>query len=391
MEKYRIVSVFYTTQPDTVGNANRLLRLKFLEDNFSLIVLSNQKEFLQNHLFKSQIISIPKINIFYLNKIAFWLIAGLRIIVIKFDLLFLFFPEAPIAFFKKGKPFICHIHQSHEIIGISNKKRGIISKIFTEFILSGIQKADFSFTVSEQLKSFFINKGIDEFKIEYLPHGVDLGLFNPHKTKDSALLDHIPKEKFVMVYTGWIGENRGLYLILDGLIKLKDQTDKIHLVLVGCEDSDIKKINEYTIENKIKESVSLFGRLDYKEMPKILKRANVCLSFLEPNESYSMSPPQKIFEYFAMGKPVIANDIPTHTDYIKNNYNGYIISKLNAALFKDVVLNLIENKEKYVKMCENALEYSRNYDIIKVENCLAERINIMLSKEYNGYICLYYY
>ncbi len=38
MDKKNIVALFFTSHADTVGNANRLYRLKFLENNYNLTI-----------------------------------------------------------------------------------------------------------------------------------------------------------------------------------------------------------------------------------------------------------------------------------------------------------------------------------------------------------------
>lgn len=382
----RIVTVFHTTHGVTVGNANRISRMNLLENNYCLIILTNNPEFVRRVCPKSKVIRVGDTSKSFFGQKRLWLLAGVKLLSIKFDLLFAVFPDSPVAFFKRGRPFLCHIHQSHEIIGIgenvSKGIKGIIKKIFflanACLLIKGIKMADYNFTVSRQLKEFFIKKGIKKSRIEYLPHGVDTNIFNNDKVKKTKLLDHISPEVFVMTYTGWVGEKRGLSLMLDGLLLIKKRFENIHLVVVGAGESYIKLIKQYALDNNLVDNISIFGSVEYSEIPKFLKATDVCLSFLEVNASYSMSPPQKIFEYFAMGKPVIANKIPTHTDYITDSYNGIIINDLEPIQFANRIIELINEKERLDEMGKNALNYSKEYNMKIIEKKLLSKIDELL-------------
>jgi len=303
----------------------------------------------------------------------------------EFDLLYAFHNDAMALLFFNGKS-LCEIHQSHEIIGIGNEFnksfRGFVGKlklkIKSYLLLIGIKRSLFTFAVSKQLVEFFINKGVDSKKIEYLPHGVNLEIFDPDKNLVSARLNKVSSEKFAIVYTGWVSEKRGQKIMLDGLMALLRLTKNVHLIIVGCEKNQLVELKKYVDDHGMASNTTLFGRLDYLEMPEIIKRANVCLSFLEPNASYSMSPPQKIFEYFAMGKPVIANNLPTHTDYIKTDLNGIILDSLEVKNFTEAVLAMMKS-DRYVEMSQCALESSRSYDIKIIERRLFAKIEELLN------------
>jgi len=140
---------------------------------------------------------------------------------------------------------------------------------------------------------------------------------------------------------------------------------------------DVSKINQIAVSLNVLNNLTIIGRVDHSLIPAYLQKAHVCLSFLEVNKTYSLSPPQKIFEYFAMGKPVIANNIPTHTEYIQNGYNGYVID-MDPAQFKQAVMRLCNSRRQYKQMSRNCIEYSKKYDIRIVENRLVSKIDSLI-------------
>ena len=379
--KKTIATVFFTDHPDTVGNSIRLKIYECFGNNYDLNILTNQVDFIKKKI-EGDIIYVPYFKNFpVISNYLFWLKCGLKLLFLKYDLLFLFHAESPISFFNLKRPFLCHIHQSHEVI-IPHEKQNcksfkdiislILKKIQVSVIFKGVRRANYNFAVSRQLREFFINNGVNKNKIEYLPHGVDLELFSCNKNLPKKVDIKLPKNRFTIMYTGWVNEKRGLELLLSATKEIKKITNNILLVLIGCEKEYIKKINTMAKQMNIRDNVIALDRVDYSLIPYYLEKADLCVSILEVNETYSISPPQKIFEYFAMGKPVIANKIPTHTDYIKDGYNGFIIEDVKG--FRDAVLKLYNDKELYTEMSKNARKTAKKYDLKKIEKRLGEVI-----------------
>ena len=241
--------------------------------------------------------------------------------------------------------------------------------------LNGVRQADHSLAISKQLVDYFISRKVDKNKISYLPHGVDFDKFK--------LVDKCVKQdgKFRLIYTGWVCEIRGLNLMLEGLKEIVSEKKDIQLLIIGAEEAYQRKIRDWTRKNNLQESIEVIGRIDHDEIPKYIYDSNVCLSFLEDIPSYHLSPPQKLFEYFAMGKPVVANDLPTHSQYITNGFNGYVIKDLDVNMFKDAIFKLYNQKESLGKMGVKIREDALQYDVQKVELELISKVEELLYRQ----------
>ena len=158
--------------------------------------------------------------------------------------------------------------------------------------------------------------------------------------------------------------------------KLTKIDSNIKFISIGNWNEQLKMWDSTLKELKLDKKILLRGVVDNKEIPKVLSEADVGISILEKNEYYNKSPPQKIFEYMAMGLPTIANDIPTHTDYIKDGYNGFIIN--SAEDLVEAVLKLKNDKKLYKKISENAKESAKKYDLKAIELKLKEHIDNLL-------------
>lgn len=380
----KIMALFLTNHHDTVGNAYRINRIVSLSKKYQLSLITNAPVLFADIKNKCKIIEINKsISTDRFNYRNSFLIANIINNISDIELLYFFHNDANVALFIRHKKMLCEIHQSHELIGIGNS-RGTSLKTFISYILlkisaylliQGLKKADYSFAVSSHLVKFFISKGINREKIEYLPHGVDTLIFKMDIEKKRH------PQKLNLIYTGWIDLKRGLNLMLDGIQQLTKLKKEVYLTLVGCEDEQLIALKEDCKSRGISSKVSLIKRLDYKEIPNILISADIALSFLDVNPSYSMSPPQKLFEYFACGLPVIANKIPTHNDYIIDGVNGIIIDKLLTEDFCRAVLRVLEDNDLLERMRINASENAKQYDLSIIENKLFSKIENLLDEK----------
>lgn len=104
----------------------------------------------------------------------------------------------------------------------------------------------------------------------------------------------------------------------------------------------------------------------------------MCLSILEDYPAYRMSPPQKVIEYMASGKPVVANKIHTHSMLITDEYDGFLTNN-DPAEIADRILFLKSHPEIHRLMCINALKTASMYDTSEVYRVMGEVINNVLN------------
>jgi glycosyltransferase involved in cell wall biosynthesis len=136
---------------------------------------------------------------------------------------------------------------------------------------------------------------------------------------------------------------------------------KILFVTAGSDIKYTQEICSYFVEKNMEENIICLGKIDYDFIPGVIALSDVCLSMLEDNRVYQMSPPQKIIEYMASGKPVIANKIQTHTMLITNEYDGFLTEN-NSSEISDRILFLKANPEIHKLMCENVLKTASKFD-----------------------------
>jgi len=212
------------------------------------------------------------------------------------------------------------------------------------------------------------------------PHCVDLKKFTKPSFSDihKGIIRKKEQGYFIVCYTGWISEERGIQLMLESLYFALLKDHKILFVIAGSDILRTREINSYFRERNLEDNIICLGKIDSEFIPGVISLSDVCLSILEDNPVYQMSPPQKVIEYMASGKPVIANKIQTHTTLITNDYDGFVTEN-NPVMISDRILFLKANPEIYKQMSENVLKSASKYDTSEVYKELEEVIDKILN------------
>lgn len=115
-----------------------------------------------------------------------------------------------------------------------------------------------------------------------------------------------PGRNKVVMYTGTLETYQGIPLLLDSLERLPAE---FRLVLVGGTPAQVAKLHRDLQGRGLAGRVTLLGQRPAAEIPALLQAADVLVS----PRSRGTNIPLKIYSYLASGVPVVASDLPTHT------------------------------------------------------------------------------
>jgi len=151
----------------------------------------------------------------------------------------------------------------------------------------------------------------------------------------------IRSNKLTILYTGWLGFNRGSEII-EGLLKTGLP---LHIISAGWfSDSKteelVKKFPQY-IEYK--------GVLPQSTVLDICsEKADYILCVYSPiNQNNINASPNKIYDAIQVKTPIIINSEIKISEFVKNNNLGMVIPSYNVSDFKALYLSLMERREKY--------------------------------------------
>jgi glycosyltransferase involved in cell wall biosynthesis len=162
--------------------------------------------------------------------------------------------------------------------------------------------ADAVVLVTEGFRADLIRRGVAADKLHVVRNGVDLDRFRP-ESPDPAIRVRLGADPHVTLalYIGAHGISQGLVSIADAAAKLCGQP--IHFAFVG--DGAARQDLVGRVESNGGSNVTLLTGVPRPDVVRMIAAADICLVALRDVPLFATFIPSKIFEYFAMERPVV--------------------------------------------------------------------------------------
>lgn len=167
-----------------------------------------------------------------------------------------------------------------------------------------------------------------------------------------ALLPQDAQAKFCLILQGnGINIGRGAEEAIRALHFLPEQ---VHLILVGA--GDVFPLLPGLIEAEgLQSRVSLLHRMPYEKMMQLAASCHLGLS-LDKNQSgnYLFSLPNKVFDYWMAGIPVLASNLPELQALIHATGAGVLCEEVQPKLIAQAILPVLESTNLHADLCLKA-------------------------------------
>jgi len=244
-----------------------------------------------------------------------------------------------------------------EINGPAEERRWFGPAHFSSIALA-VQKriatrADAIVTVSMGMKNYLIERGIPPERIYVLPNGVDCELFDPQAIDGQEVRNKYNlKGKTVVGFVGSMKEYHGIGLLVQAAKQVMESADNIHFLLVGPLTQP-----EFLKKEGLVECFTLTGGVPYDRIPEYISSMDICVV---PASNWNFSP-IKVFEYGAMGKPVIAPRVGPIQEVIEHGTNGILTKPGDAKDLAEKIQQLARRHLLRAKLGSNLMGRVRQY------------------------------
>jgi len=213
-------------------------------------------------------------------------------------------------------------------------------------IVTQLKRSKSVIVVSDMIKNYAKKYNSNVYKIT---NGVESWVLNKKFNRKKYDFG-----KHSLVYVSGFDYWSNLPNLLYSINELKKNIPDIKLVLVG-DGFQIPEGKRIVEELNLKENVIFFGKVvDRKELFEIVNSCNVCLNLSEKNPRQDSASSVKIFEYSALGKPIISTRLrevellkfPNIIFYKDKKDNSDLIRAIRASFNKKVNLNKMKSLVK---------------------------------------------
>lgn len=180
-------------------------------------------------------------------------------------------------------------------------------------------------------------------EVDVVLDGINLASFNVKKTKQEIRNElGLPKDKFIVVYTGGLVANKGINYLLGAIKPVLERRPDIFFLIGGFPPHETQK---FIRENSLEKSVSLVSPLDYFRLPEFLLASDVAI---DPKDTEAMQASGKMLNYMAAGLPVVCVDKKNNRKYLGNR--AFFCQELSSSEIAEGILYFVnrpyEIKEK---------------------------------------------
>ncbi|HDS0961781.1 hypothetical protein PshuTeo2_43400 [Pseudomonas hunanensis] len=237
--------------------------------------------------------------------------------------------------------FDAHEDVPKQILGkpyLKKYVRGIVSKVFALFEAWACRKLDAVVAATPYIRDKFRALGVRTVDINNYPIVDELatGGFNWSDKRDQV------------VYIGGLEEIRGIRQIVQG-IELATVDARLAIGGVFTDSNFERSVKSERGWSK----VDFLGWLDRQGVKSLLDNSMVGLVTLHPAPNYLDALPVKMFEYMAVGLPVIASDFPLWRDIIDSSKCGVCVNPLDPQQIARSIDYLVSNPMEAEEMGRN--------------------------------------
>lgn len=231
--------------------------------------------------------------------------------------------------------------------------------------------------LSPGMKEGVVNEGVPPELVTMIPNASDLELFRPG-LNGAAFREQLGLgDRTVFMYFGTMGDANGLSFVLDGAAELKRRgRDDIAIVLHG--DGRERDLLEARKARDGLDNVTFSTwNLHREDLARLVAAADVCMTIYKNVPVLYTCSPNKMFDSFSAGKPVLTNMPGWLEGLVESNEAGVFVQPDNAADFADKVEFLAahpEVRETYGKNARKLAEQEFSRDL------LASKLEAVLQK-----------
>jgi glycosyltransferase involved in cell wall biosynthesis len=269
----------------------------------------------------------------------------------------------------KERPLIIHVHNPPDLAGVAalvvSKFRGIpmvfeihdlTPELFCENMGLSVNSAMYRFlkvqerlavrnsaaliTVSNSMFTHFNDSPVPKIVIYsgWKAMVENYSEFSEHDLRSKYSLEN----KHIILYQGKIGRAYDVDLSLRAMTYVLRKHSDTVLVYVG-EGEDKHRLELLAKEMGLETNVLFIGFVPRSEVFEWIKTSDVTVLTLRNSLAAQHAVPNKLLEYMALGKPIVAARLPGVSEVMKNGYNGLLYTPGSAEDLAECLITFIED------------------------------------------------
>lgn len=269
----------------------------------------------------------------------------------------------------KGKPVVSNVDDLiiEDLYDLDLVKRGSAISRLAEFVARALfAKVKAATPISPGYISTIARYGVDRRRIQVVRGGVDLDVFKPRPKQKFG-------DKFVVLYSGGFSIAYDFEQIFK-VAKILERLDPDVEFIIQGKGELLSSMRSRVNELKLKNVQIIDKLLSREDVSEFLSQADVLIlplaNFRTPYRGMS----SKLYEYQAVGKPIISCSTGLPSIYVKETNSGLVVQPGDSEALAKAVLDLKENPSLACAMGEKGRKKVENEASIGAVGLMMKRI-----------------
>ena len=178
-----------------------------------------------------------------------------------------------------------------------------------------IGRADLAIAVNIACKRLFSERSCGAEKVAVVMNSPDGTIFPFRAVQPRASGNHDGQRPFVIMYHGSLVERNGLDVAVDALVHLRETMPDAELRIFGSATPFLERVMEEARRKNVDGMVRYLGARRLEELVAEISDCDLGVIPNHRNAFTDINTPTRIFEYLALGRPVVAPSTQGILDY----------------------------------------------------------------------------
>jgi glycosyltransferase involved in cell wall biosynthesis len=163
------------------------------------------------------------------------------------------------------------------------------------------------------------------------------------KLLDKGEKNNRPKNYKTILYVGAIGDNTGVFKLLESIPKVTIEFPNTKVLLIGSVNN-LKELLIYINHLGIEKNVEILKPIPYIEISKIYRSADIGIVLYQPTFwTLRTKASEKLFEYMLFSLPMVVSNFPGLREIVKTCNSGVLVDPTNVEEISRVLIRLLRN------------------------------------------------
>ena len=245
-----------------------------------------------------------------------------------------------------------------------------------------ISFADVVLTPNKAFQELFISRGCPPEKVQIVMNSPEGDIFQSSRCDSPSPSSANGERPFKIMYHGLIAERHGLDTALEAIAKLRSVIPALEFHIFGDHTPYMKEVDAQVRQLGLQSCVHYHGYRSQAEIAKSICSIDLGIIPNRRNPFTEINMPTRIFEYLAMGKPVVVPDTQGIRDYFGPE-SALFFEPGDPQSLGDVILDVYRNPQKVDPILARArtVYQANRWEIHRAQ--FLDRVSVLLSAEQN--------